>query len=119
MSAFVVTVGVLFSLCAGCGVKESAKAPKTLTVTFQSAATPLYFSGIIEPIKTYNLSAPVEGVVAEMHFHYGENIAKAYATGIEMRLYGELVKDAESWISIGLMANLVNVGKIGRGSGRR
>jgi CarboxypepD_reg-like domain/TonB-dependent Receptor Plug Domain len=35
--------------------------------------------------------------------YYGENSAKAYATGIEMRLFGELVKDAESWISLGFM----------------
>lgn len=33
----------------------------------------------------------------------GENNAKAYATGIEMRLFGELVPDAESWISLGIM----------------
>jgi hypothetical protein len=35
--------------------------------------------------------------------YFGENNAKAYTTGIEMRLFGEVVKDAESWISIGLM----------------
>lgn len=35
--------------------------------------------------------------------YYGENNAKAYAAGIEMRLFGEIVKDAESWISLGLM----------------
>jgi hypothetical protein len=35
--------------------------------------------------------------------YFGENVAKAYAAGIEMRLYGELVKDAESWISLGIM----------------
>ncbi len=35
--------------------------------------------------------------------YFGENMAKAYAAGIEMRLFGELVKDAESWISLGLM----------------
>jgi hypothetical protein len=35
--------------------------------------------------------------------YFGENNAKAYAAGLEMRLYGELVKDAESWISIGIM----------------
>lgn len=33
----------------------------------------------------------------------GNNNAKAYATGIEARLFGELVKDAESWVSIGFM----------------
>lgn len=35
--------------------------------------------------------------------YYGENSAKAYAAGVEMRLFGELVKDAESWFSIGIM----------------
>jgi hypothetical protein len=35
--------------------------------------------------------------------YYGENSAKAYAAGLELRLFGELVKDAESWISIGFM----------------
>lgn len=35
--------------------------------------------------------------------YFGENNARAYAAGIEMRLYGELVKDAESWISLGIM----------------
>lgn len=36
--------------------------------------------------------------------YFGENIAKAFAAGIEMRLHGELVKDAESWISLGIMS---------------
>jgi hypothetical protein len=35
--------------------------------------------------------------------YFGENNAKAYATGVEFRLFGELVKDAESWISLGIM----------------
>lgn len=35
--------------------------------------------------------------------YYGNNDGKGYAAGIETRLFGELVKDAESWISIGLM----------------
>jgi hypothetical protein len=30
--------------------------------------------------------------------YFGENSAKAYAAGIEMRLFGEIVKDAESWV---------------------
>ncbi len=41
--------------------------------------------------------------------YYGENNAKAYAAGIEMSLFGELVKDAESWISIGLMDTKENI----------
>lgn len=35
--------------------------------------------------------------------YFGENNAKAYAAGMEMRLIGEWVKDAESWISLGIM----------------
>lgn len=35
--------------------------------------------------------------------YFGENNAKAYAAGVEMRLHGELVPDAESWISLGIM----------------
>ena len=35
--------------------------------------------------------------------YFGENNAKAYAYGLETRLYAELVKDAESWLSIGFM----------------
>jgi hypothetical protein len=39
----------------------------------------------------------------------GENNAKAYAAGIEARFFGELVKDAESWVSIGLMRTKENL----------
>jgi len=39
----------------------------------------------------------------------GENNAKAYATGIEMRLFGEIVKDAESWVSLGFMRTRENI----------
>ncbi len=35
--------------------------------------------------------------------YFGENNAKAYAAGIETRLFGELLKDAESWLSLGIM----------------
>ena len=35
--------------------------------------------------------------------YFGENMARAFAEGLELRLFGELVKDAESWISLGIM----------------
>jgi len=41
--------------------------------------------------------------------YYGENNAKAYATGVEMRLFGELVKDAESYVSLGIMRTRENL----------
>jgi hypothetical protein len=41
--------------------------------------------------------------------YFGENAAKAYAAGLEMRLFGEVVKDAESWLSVGLMRTRENL----------
>jgi hypothetical protein len=41
--------------------------------------------------------------------YFGTNSAKAYAGGLEMRLFGELVKDAESWISLSLMRTRENL----------
>ena len=41
--------------------------------------------------------------------YYGNNNAKAYAYGIEGRLFGEIVKDAESWISLGIMRTRENL----------
>jgi hypothetical protein len=41
--------------------------------------------------------------------YLGSNNAKAYAAGVEFRLFGELVKDAESWISFGLMRTKENL----------
>lgn len=41
--------------------------------------------------------------------YLGANNAKAYATGLEMRLFGELVEGAQSWLSIGLMRTRENI----------
>lgn len=41
--------------------------------------------------------------------YLGANNAKAYATGLELRLFSELVKDAESWVSIGLMKTMEKI----------
>ena len=41
--------------------------------------------------------------------YFGTNAAKAYAYGLETRFYGELIKDAESWLSIGLMHTMENI----------
>lgn len=35
--------------------------------------------------------------------YYGDNIAKGYATGIDLKINGEFVKGTDSWLSIGLM----------------
>ncbi|MFT4202535.1 MAG: carboxypeptidase-like regulatory domain-containing protein [Chitinophagaceae bacterium] len=41
--------------------------------------------------------------------YYGNNNAKAYTYGAEMRLFADLVKDAESWFSIGYMKSMEKI----------
>src|SRR5690606_25196622 len=41
--------------------------------------------------------------------YHGENNARAYAAGLDLRLAGELVPEAESWISLGLMRTRENI----------
>jgi CarboxypepD_reg-like domain/TonB-dependent Receptor Plug Domain len=48
--------------------------------------------------------------INNVHIQYfGLNDAKAYATGLEFRLFGELVKDAESWVSVGFMRSMEKI----------
>jgi hypothetical protein len=48
--------------------------------------------------------------INNVHIRYfGLNDAKAYATGVEFRLFGELVKDAESWVSLGFMKSMEKI----------
>lgn len=35
--------------------------------------------------------------------YYGGNISKGYATGLDLKLYGEFVPGTDSWISVGVM----------------
>ncbi len=41
--------------------------------------------------------------------YLGSNNAKAYATGLELRIFSELLKDAESWFSLGFMKTSENL----------
>lgn len=41
--------------------------------------------------------------------YFGKNSAQGYAAGGEVRLYGDIVKDATSWISIGVMKSMEDV----------
>jgi CarboxypepD_reg-like domain len=41
--------------------------------------------------------------------YWGRNDSKGYSTGAEFRLYGDIVKDAESWLSLGLMKSSEDV----------
>ena len=41
--------------------------------------------------------------------YYGENIASGFATGIDMKLFGEFVPGVDSWLSLSLMKTQQNI----------
>lgn len=41
--------------------------------------------------------------------YYANNNAKAYAVGVEGRLFAQIVKDADSWLSLGIMRTMENI----------
>ena len=41
--------------------------------------------------------------------YYGQNLAKGFVTGLDLKLYGELTKGTDSWISFGLMKAQMNL----------
>jgi len=41
--------------------------------------------------------------------YFGDNLAYGYAYGLDLRLYGDFVKDAESWISVSLLRTKENL----------
>ncbi|MBK8488443.1 MAG: carboxypeptidase-like regulatory domain-containing protein [Chitinophagales bacterium] len=41
--------------------------------------------------------------------YYGENMATGYSAGVDFRLFGEIVEDADSWISLSLMQSRENI----------
>ena len=42
--------------------------------------------------------------------YYGENISKGYATGIDLKLYGEFVPGTDSWLTFSLMSTRQKIG---------
>ncbi len=74
---------------------------------FSTASRPLRFT---TELYYKNMWDVVPYDIDNVRLRYsGENNAKAYATGIEMRLFGDIVKDAESWISLGFMRTRENL----------
>ena len=42
--------------------------------------------------------------------YYGENLSKGYATGIDLKLYGEFVPGTDSWLTFSLMSTKQKIG---------
>ncbi len=47
-----------------------------VTVTSDTVSTPLYYAGIIQPLKSMVITSPSEGVIEDTYFHYGDFVKK-------------------------------------------
>ena len=41
--------------------------------------------------------------------YFGQNMANGFATGLDLRLHGEIVEDADSWVSLSLLRTMENL----------
>ncbi|MDA8561772.1 efflux RND transporter periplasmic adaptor subunit [Gammaproteobacteria bacterium] len=60
-----------------CSPSEKNKKPeniKTIKVTLNPIVNKFYYTGTIQPIKTVVVTSPVEGVIEDMQFHYGDKV---------------------------------------------
>jgi multidrug efflux pump subunit AcrA (membrane-fusion protein) len=67
-------IAILFFL-AGCNDKVNTHTKhEVMTVTSQPISTSLFYSGIIQPLKTIVVTSPSDGVIDGMLFHYGDTV---------------------------------------------
>ncbi len=73
----VITLSILLL---GCGGDKSDKTKqqktKIIVAKERSIVTPLYFNGLLEPIRTIPVISPVDGRIAELKFEYGQSVVK-------------------------------------------
>lgn len=73
---FLISLSFCIILCA-CNKNENKKTvSNTYTVTKENLHKSLFFTGIFQPINESTLSNPVDGIVENMHFNYGQKVKK-------------------------------------------
>lgn len=58
----------------GCSREPHSSAGRVMTIESSRVASSLYFTGTIQPLKTVVVPSPVDGVVVDMPFQYGEEV---------------------------------------------
>ncbi len=66
------------SLLVACGGSKANKKSesKTYEVHTETVHKVLYFTGTVQPLKEHSLTSPMDAVVEEMPFHYGQHVKK-------------------------------------------
>lgn len=71
-----IMLGLMVIVLASCGEHEQNKSSHTITVQRKPLTTSLFYSGIVQPLKTVVVTSPAEGVVAEKWFRFGDVVKK-------------------------------------------
>lgn len=67
---------IFLSLIATSCEKNKKTTNQVITVIEENINQPLYYTGIIKPIKTEVIPSPIDGVIVAMPFSYGEKVKK-------------------------------------------
>lgn len=68
-------ISLAFVCLISCGHSdEKSNAHDAVSISPRAFSTQLFFSGTIQPLKTVVVTSPVDGVVEDMAFHYGDTV---------------------------------------------
>ncbi len=76
---FIIIICVVLFCLFTCGHRKQHNQNNTVTVTAQPLNSTLYYSGLIEPLKTMVVTSPADGVINSMMFHYGDVVQEGQA----------------------------------------
>lgn len=57
-----------------CSRESTSSKPRVITISSQVLTNTLFYTGIVQPIKTTVVTSPADGVIIDMPFQYGEKI---------------------------------------------
>jgi len=74
IQAFAIMIFVLLLYTCVHHHRSTMNKSTTVTVTKAPLTTTLYYSGIVQPLKTIVITSPTDGVISDMSFHYGDEV---------------------------------------------
>lgn len=68
---------IIFCNLFACSNPDNSTQETTITVSEKTIKNHVYYSGIIQPLKTFIVMSPEEGIVESIDFHYGDLVQPA------------------------------------------
>ncbi len=73
-AAIIFLLVLLLYKCMHKHVGKTSENNTVIAVTEKPLASTLYYSGVVQPLKTVVVTTPTEGVISDMAFHYGDEV---------------------------------------------